>query len=120
MHNSIPPAKALTAEIKALLSEKNAGYTEYQERKWRANKLLTVKRTITFAIPWWDGTLIGCFESYNLMHIANADNNLLNAIDYFPGVSILGCKFDDGYVENDTIEIVASCGNYIMEKQIGR
>ena len=41
-----PPAKELTAEIETLLSEKNAGYTEYQECKRRANELLTVKRNI--------------------------------------------------------------------------
>ena len=35
--------KALTAEIEALLSEKNAGYTECQEKKRRANELLTIK-----------------------------------------------------------------------------
>ena len=39
-------AKTLTAEIKALLSEKNAGYTEYQEKKRRGNELLTIKRNI--------------------------------------------------------------------------
>ena len=44
--NKFPSAKKLTAEIEALLSEKNAGYTEYQEKKERANELLTVKRNI--------------------------------------------------------------------------
>ncbi len=42
----LPFAKTLTAEIEALLSEKNAGYTEYQERKREADELLTVKRNI--------------------------------------------------------------------------
>ena len=41
-----PPTKELTAEIEALMSEKNALYTEYQEKKQRANELLTVKRNI--------------------------------------------------------------------------
>ena len=41
-----PPASELTAEIEALLSEKNAGYSDYQEKKRRANELLTVKRNI--------------------------------------------------------------------------
>ena len=41
-----PPAKELTAEIEALTSAKNAEYTEYQEKKRRANELLTVKRNI--------------------------------------------------------------------------
>ena len=42
----LPSAKTLTLEIEALLSEKNAGYTEYQERKRQAGELLTVKRNI--------------------------------------------------------------------------
>lgn len=41
-----PSTKVLTAEIDALLSEKNAEYTEYQERKRRASELLTIKRNI--------------------------------------------------------------------------
>ena len=40
--NGIPSTKAMTAEIEALLSEKNAGYTEYQESKRRVNDLLTI------------------------------------------------------------------------------
>ena len=42
----LPTVKELTAEIEALMSEKNAGYTEYQERKRQADELLTVKRNI--------------------------------------------------------------------------
>ena len=41
-----PPKKKLTEEIEALLSEKNAVYSEYQEKKRWANELLTVKRNI--------------------------------------------------------------------------
>ncbi|MCH5351971.1 MAG: relaxase/mobilization nuclease [Acutalibacter sp.] len=44
--SKFPPSKKSTAEIEELLSEKNAGYTEYQEKKRRANGLLTVKRNI--------------------------------------------------------------------------
>ena len=42
----LPTIKQLTAEIEALMSEKNAGYSEYQERKREADELLTVKRNI--------------------------------------------------------------------------
>ena len=42
----LPSHKVLTAEIDALLEEKNAAYTEYQENKQRASELLTVKRNI--------------------------------------------------------------------------
>ena len=42
----LPTVKELTAEIEALMSEKNAGYNEYQERKREADELLTVKRNI--------------------------------------------------------------------------
>ena len=44
-------AKALTAEIETLLSEKNAGYTEYQESKRRVNELLTIRRSIDQVLP---------------------------------------------------------------------
>ena len=42
----LPSAKTLTAEIDDLMSEKNAGYIEYQEKKQRVNELLTVKRNL--------------------------------------------------------------------------
>lgn len=42
----LPSTKELTAEIETLMSEKNAGYTEYQERKRKADELMTVKRNI--------------------------------------------------------------------------
>jgi len=45
------------------------------------------------AIPWHDGTLIGCFESYNLIHLSATRNELLDTIESCPGVSILGCSF---------------------------
>ena len=44
--NGIPSAKAPTAESKTLLSEKNAGYTESQEKKRRVNELLTIRQNI--------------------------------------------------------------------------
>ena len=42
----LPSQKVLTAEIGALLKEKNALYTEYQENKRQASELQTVKRNI--------------------------------------------------------------------------
>ena len=47
------------------------------------------------AIPWWDGTLIGWFKSFNLMHVVATDNKLLGAVEYSPGISALGCKFNN-------------------------
>ena len=46
LQNGIHSVKALTAEIKSLLSEKNAGYTECQEKKRQANELLTIQWNI--------------------------------------------------------------------------
>ena len=46
LQNDSHSVKALTAEIKPLLSEKNAGSTEYQEKKRRVNELLTIKQNI--------------------------------------------------------------------------
>ena len=43
------------------------------------------------AIPWRDGTLIGCFDSYNLMHDATVANQLLDTIESCPDISVLGC-----------------------------
>ena len=48
--NGIPLRKALAAEIEPLLSEKNAGYTECQKKKWRVNELLTIKRSIGWVL----------------------------------------------------------------------
>ncbi len=42
----LPSHEVLTAEIDALLEEKNTAYTKYQENKQRASELLTVKRNI--------------------------------------------------------------------------
>ena len=56
------------------------------------------------AIPWYDGTLIGCFESYNLMYIAIAGNDLLGGIKYSPGISILGCKLKSIYMAENIID----------------
>ena len=47
-----------------------------------------------FSIPWCDGTLIGCFESYNLKYVVTTDNKLLGAVEYRPGTSILRCQFN--------------------------
>lgn len=47
------------------------------------------------AIPWWDGTMIGCFESYSLIHISAGDNELLDTVGYCPGISVLGCQFNN-------------------------
>ena len=46
------------------------------------------------AIPWWDGTLIGCYESYNLMHVATDDNELLDTVEYCSGMSRTGCNLN--------------------------
>lgn len=54
------------------------------------------------AIPWYDGTLIGCFESYNLMHVTTVNNELLNTIEYCPGISVLGCKFNHMNLNHST------------------
>lgn len=63
------------------------------------------------AVPWWDGSLIGCFESYNLMHVTAVDNELLDAVEYYPGISVIGCKFFNIYTDNVTREIIAINSN---------
>ena len=61
------------------------------------------------AIPWCDGTLIGCFESYNLMHVTTANNALLDAIEYCPGISVLSCEFN-GIFTDDNCKAVLNIG----------
>lgn len=63
------------------------------------------------AVPWRDGTLIGCFESYNLMHVTAVDNELLDAVEYYPGISVIGCKFFNIYSDNVTREIITINSN---------
>ena len=62
------------------------------------------------AIPWYDGTLIGCFESYNLLHIRAMDNLLLGRDIYNPGISILNCNFRNAYMSDETREITSANG----------
>lgn len=63
------------------------------------------------AVPWHDGTLIGCFESYRLMHVAKVDNKLLDSIEYCPGISILGCEFNNICADDATKEIISINNN---------
>ena len=63
-----------------------------------------------FAIPWSDGNLIGCFESYNLMRVTSSNNTLLDHVEYYPGISIAGCKFKGIQTDRDTQEIIAANG----------
>lgn len=58
------------------------------------------------AIAWHDNTLIGCYEAYNLMHIAADDNKLLDTIEYYPGISIFGCKFKNIRTDEETRKII--------------
>lgn len=65
------------------------------------------------AIPWYDGTLIGCFESYNLMHVTAGDNRLLDAIEYCPGISVFGCKFNNICADDTAKKIIATNSNIL-------
>ena len=86
----------ITDSRRHLLYQKPLRGLTYRQMKDAFRNSFAVVHQDTYwdlAIPWWDGTLIGCFESYNLMHIAAANNKLLGAIEYRPGISILNCKF---------------------------
>ena len=41
------------------------------------------------AIPWYDETLIGCFKSYNLVHIGTFKNDYRDTIEYYSGISAI-------------------------------
>ena len=79
----LPTVKELTAEIEALMSEKNAGYNEYQERKREADELLTVKRNI-------DQVLHGApserrDEPVSYTHLGGQSDPLLSAVGPMQG-----------------------------------
>ena len=52
-----------------------------------------------FAVPQNSNTLLGCYESYNLISVNAADNMLLDTVEYFPGISIFGCNFSNADID---------------------
>lgn len=66
-----------------------------------------------YAIPWSDGNLIGCFDSYHLTGVSALDNRLLDPIDYDPGISILGCSFRDVSADTEAIDIIRANGGIL-------
>ena len=79
------------------------GFTYQQMKDAFQNSFIGVHQDTYWdlAIPWQDGTLIGCFESYNLMHVITANNALLDAIEYCPGISVLSCEFNGIYTDDN-------------------
>lgn len=67
----------------------------------------------SYAIPWHDGSLIGCFEGYNLTHVAASDNKLLDSIAYYPGISIFGCRFKGIQADDETRDVIAANGGIL-------
>lgn len=101
----------ITNNRQHLLYQKPLKDLTYQKMKDAFENSFTSVHQHTYwdlAIPWWDGTLIGCFESYKLMHVVAADNKLLDAIEYYPGISIFGCKFYDVYTDQATKNIITN------------
>lgn len=73
------PLRGLTCQQMEVL--RNCLACVYQDTCWN------------LAIPWCDGTLFGCFESYNLMYVISLNNELLDMVKYRPGLSIVGYNF---------------------------
>lgn len=67
----------------------------------------------SYAVPWHDGSLVGCFEGYNLIGVAASDNRLLEPIEYFPGISIFGCRFRGIQAEQETRDAIAANGGIL-------
>lgn len=86
----------ITDNRRHLLYQKPLSALTYQQMKDAFQSSFAGVQQDTYwdlAIPWYDGTLIGCFESYNLIHLSATRNELLDTIESCPGVSVLGCNF---------------------------
>ena len=59
-----------------------------------------------FAIPWFSGELIGCYEFYNLITVNPESNELLDEIPYYPGISITKCSFNDSVIDEPVENII--------------
>jgi len=85
----------ITDNRRHLLYQKPLQGLTYQQMKDTFRSSFTGVHRDTYwdlAIPWCDGSLIGCFESYKLTHVMVMDNKLLNAIEYCSGISMVNCK----------------------------
>lgn len=63
-----------------------------------------------FAVPQNSNTLLGCYESYNLISVNAADNMLLDTVEYFPGISIFGCNFSNASIDEGAQLIIKANG----------
>ena len=63
-----------------------------------------------FVVPKNDGNLLGCYEFYNLIEVRADNNALLNMISYYPGVSIMGCKFNKT-ISDEYVSAIISANN---------
>lgn len=66
-----------------------------------------------FAIPWRNGNIVGCYESYILTEIDTKTGQLMEPIDYNPGVSIFGCSFKN-IIANDVVKDIIKNNGGIM------
>ena len=64
-----------------------------------------------FAVPQNNLNILGCYEFYNLMEVDSTDNTLLNPISYYPGISIVGCNFDNAITDETVQSIINSNSN---------
>lgn len=69
------------------------------EKTLRSIQKCTSKCFWDFAVPQNSNTLLGCYESYNLISVNAADNMLLDTVEYFPGISIFGCNFSNADID---------------------
>lgn len=67
----------------------------------------------SYAVPWHDGCLVGCYEGYYLTGVAANDNRLLESIEYTPGISIFGCRFRGIQAEQETMDMIAANGGIL-------
>lgn len=66
-----------------------------------------------FAIPWVDGHLIGCYESFHLIGIDLKTGKLMEEIAYYPGISICSCNFKNVSIDEAAKSIITCNGGLL-------
>ena len=92
---------------------KNLTYKRLQDNLQSILKSVHEGTYWDYTIPWCDGNLIGCFEGYCLASVSVLDNQLLDSIEYYPGISISGCSFRGICADNETRDIITTNGGIL-------
>ncbi len=69
-----------------------------------------------FAVPMSNDNILGCYEFYNLIEVNASNNALLNEVEYYPGIAIAKCNFDDEIFNEDLNDIIKMAAVHTDDK----